>query len=505
VTEQFDTGVVTIMFTDVEGSTDLTRRLGDEAAQRTIEEHRRIVREQLAAHDGREIDSIGDGFMLTFLSTRRAIACAVAIQKALAEHGREHPHEEVRVRVGLNVGEVLERGGHPFGAAVNATQRVAAYAKGGQIFVSEPVRHLAGTIPDVQFRDRGRRALKGFSERWRLFEVVWEQPAKRAPTPKPAAKPGSRRRLLVAAAALAVVLVAVVAAFLALRGGDEPLDRVAPNSIGVIDPGTGEIAAEVAVGNSPVDITYDEENSRLWVANLDVGTISEVDPESRSVVGTFGVGAGPRGVAAGEGAVWIANTFANQVSLFDPQQDTVRDRADVPGPRDIAVGFGAVWVANITDRVVVRIDPTTLDVEEVGPGTAVALGRDAVWVANGTRVTRYDPGTGEPEGRGFTLRLPVNQITVDENGRVWATHTTADAVSRIDPSDGTSQTIENAGNDPTGIAVGEGAAWVASSLGRALLRIGLETRRVEETIRLGASPEAVVVADGHVWVTTQEP
>ena len=130
MSDQFDTGVVTLMFTDVEGSTDLTRRLGDEVARRTIEEHRRIVRAKLAEHDGREIDSIGDGFMITFSSPRRAVACAVAIHKALADHAREHPDEEVRVRIGLNVGEVLERGGHPFGAAVNATQRVAANGEG---------------------------------------------------------------------------------------------------------------------------------------------------------------------------------------------------------------------------------------------------------------------------------------------------------------------------------------------------------------------------------------
>ena len=176
MSDQLDTGVVTLMFTDVEGSTDLTRRLGDEVARRTIEEHRRIVRAKLAEHDGREIDSIGDGFMITFSSPRRAVACAVAIHKALADHAREHPDEEVRVRIGLNVGEVLERGGHPFGAAVNATQRVAATAKGGQIFVSEPVRHLAGTIPEVIFRDRGRFQLKGFDERWRLYEVDRERP-----------------------------------------------------------------------------------------------------------------------------------------------------------------------------------------------------------------------------------------------------------------------------------------------------------------------------------------
>src|SRR5918992_1872774 len=223
MSDPFDTGVVTIMFTDVEGSTDLTRRLGDEAARRTIENHRRIVREQLAEHHGREIDSIGDGFMLTFLSTRRAIACAVAIQKALAEHAREHPDEEVRLRIGLNVGEVLERGGHPFGAAVNATQRVAAEAKGGQIFVSEPVRHLAGTIPEVTFRDRGRFQLKGFDERWRLYEVVWQRPTEKAPAkPKRAPeRPAAwwRRRTFVAAGAAAAALLAAAGAFAFLRGG----------------------------------------------------------------------------------------------------------------------------------------------------------------------------------------------------------------------------------------------------------------------------------------------
>ena len=180
--DPFDTGVVTVMFTDVEGSTDLTRRLGDEAARRTIENHRRIVRETLAAHDGREIDSIGDGFMLTFLSTRRAIACAIAIQKALAEHAREHPEEEVKLRIGLNVGEVLERGGHPFGAAVNATQRVGAHAKGGADLRQRAGPPPRGHDPRRQFSDRGRFALKGFPERWRLFEVVWAPPGSVRPS-----------------------------------------------------------------------------------------------------------------------------------------------------------------------------------------------------------------------------------------------------------------------------------------------------------------------------------
>jgi virginiamycin B lyase len=95
----------------------------------------------------------------------------------------------------------------------------------------------------------------------------------------------------------------------------------------------------------------------------------------------------------------------------------------------------------------------------------------------------------------------VTQLAVDENGVVWVTHQGDDAVSRVDPTGGASQ-IEGVVDAPTGIAVGEGSVWVASSLGRSLLRIGPKSRKVEQTIPLGSSPAGVVVAAGLVWVTT---
>jgi class 3 adenylate cyclase/streptogramin lyase len=503
MTDPFDTGVVTVMFTDVEGSTDLTRRLGDEAARRTIDEHKRIVRAKLKEHDGREIDSIGDGFMITFLSTRRAVACAVAIQRALEAHGEEHPDEEVRVRIGLNVGEVLERGGHPFGAAVNATQRVAAHARGGEIFVSEPVRHLAGTIPEVTFRDRGRRALKGFPERWRLYEIVWRLPKEKArPKPKPKREPAARRRrqLLLAGVSTAAAVVAL-AAFLVLREGASTLDRVAANSVGIIDPSSGDILGEIRVGSSPGDIAFGE--GSLWVANLNSGTISEIDPDSKELRDTFNAGDKPRGIAAGEGAVWVTNGFNNKLSVFDPAQDVVSATVDLAGPKDVAVGHGAVWVANVTDGAVVRIDPVTHEPERFASGTAVALGENTVWVADGLKLTGFDPETRRV-GRRFTLRFEVSQLAVGEDGVVWATHQTDDAVSYVDP-DGGSSALEGIANEPTGIAVGEGAVWVADSLGRSLVRIDAKSKKVERSIPLGSVPEAVVVAAGRVWVTTRAP
>jgi YVTN family beta-propeller protein len=496
----FDTGVVTIMFTDVEGSTDLTRRLGDEAARQTIESYRRIVRAALAEHDGREIDSIGDGFMLTFLSTRRAVACAVAIHKALAEHARDTPDEEVRVRIGLNVGEVLERGGHPFGAAVNATQRVAAYAKGGEIYVSEPVRHLVGTIPEVTFRDRGRRQLKGFDERWRLYEVVWRRPEKKAPAAPRPSVPATvrRRRQLLLAGAGAGVAILTLAGLLVLRDGASTLDRVAANSVGIVDPGSGDIVGAIRVGSDPADIAVGE--GALWVANLVSGTISEIDPDAREVRATFNAGDHPRGIAAGEGAVWVTNGFDDQLSVFDPSQNTVTDTIDLLGPKDVAVGHGAVWVATVTDRTVFRLDAEARDPERLSSGTAVALGEDLVWVADGRRLRGFDPETRTVRRR-VELRFAITQLAVGEDGIVWATHQGNDAVSYYDP-DGGSSALEDIANEPTGIAVGEGAVWVADALGRSLLRIGAESRRVERTIPLGSLPQAVVVADGRVWVTT---
>jgi class 3 adenylate cyclase/streptogramin lyase len=501
VPDQFDTGVVTIMFTDVEGSTDLTRRLGDEAARRTIDAHRRIVRTMLTEHDGREIDSIGDGFMITFLSTRRAVACAVDIHKALEEHSREHPDEEVRVRIGLNVGEVLERGGHPFGAAVNATQRVAAHAKGGQIFVSEPVRHLAGTIPEVTFRDRGRRALKGFPERWRLYEVVWQPPKEKVPKPRREPTPAAaRRRQLAVAGAVVGAAVLALAAFLVLRGGETTLDRVAANSAGIIDPDSGDIVGEVRVGSSPQDIAFGE--GSLWVANLISGTISEIDPDSREV-DSFYAGDKPRAIAVGEGAVWVANGFENTLSIFDPGQDSRTDTIPLSGPKDVAVGHGAVWVANETDRTVVRVDPETHQPEQFARGRAVAIGKTLVWVADGKRLTGFNPDTGARVRR-VTLRFEVSQLAVGEDGTVWATHQGDDAVSYVDPR-GASGALDNIANEPTGIAVGEGAVWVANHLGRSLVRIDGTSRKVDGRIPLGSLPEGVAVAAGRVWVTTQAP
>jgi class 3 adenylate cyclase len=165
-----DEGVHTILFTDVEGSTELTRRLGDRQARALLREHENIVREALQAHGGLEVKSMGDGFMVSFPSAARALECAIAIQRALAVRGGDG----LRVRIGLNAGEPISERGDLFGSAVNLAARIADAAGGGEILVSDVVRQLVSG-KGFAFAERGETALKGFEEPVRLFEVHWRE------------------------------------------------------------------------------------------------------------------------------------------------------------------------------------------------------------------------------------------------------------------------------------------------------------------------------------------
>src|SRR2546426_7970262 len=133
-------GTVTVLFSDVEGSTDLRTREGDDIAQEVMRTHERLLREQLPAFGGREVVFMGDGFMVAFASARKALECAVAIQRAFEGHNRSGPAHPIRVRIGLNSGEVLRESGTLYGTAVNAAARISAKAQGEQILVSQVTR-----------------------------------------------------------------------------------------------------------------------------------------------------------------------------------------------------------------------------------------------------------------------------------------------------------------------------------------------------------------------------
>ncbi len=165
--------VHTILFTDVEASTSLTQRLGDEKARDILRSHERIVREALRSHGGSEVKTMGDGFMASFSSATRALECAIAIQRSFQEHN-EAEEEPIHVRVGLNAGEPIAEEEDLFGTAVIVAARIAAKAAGGEILAANVVRELAAG-KGFLFSDRGDTALRGFQDPVRLFEVRWRE------------------------------------------------------------------------------------------------------------------------------------------------------------------------------------------------------------------------------------------------------------------------------------------------------------------------------------------
>jgi class 3 adenylate cyclase len=175
---QVDAGTVTILFSDIESSTERVSRIGDVAWFELLELHNRVFREELTKTGGREIKSQGDGFMLTFPSVRRAVAFAVAVQRRLVAHEQADPDRAVRVRIGVHTGEVItDASGDMFGRHVNKAARVANLAGGGQILVSGTVREIASGDHDVEFGDGVEVELKGLDGTHVVHEVFWrDQP-----------------------------------------------------------------------------------------------------------------------------------------------------------------------------------------------------------------------------------------------------------------------------------------------------------------------------------------
>jgi class 3 adenylate cyclase/predicted esterase len=173
-------GLQSVLFTDVEGSTALTQRLGDAKAREVLREHERMTREALRAHGGAEVKTMGDGFMASFSSATRALECAIAMQRAFAEHNAQVGAQSaagrtpLHVRIGLNAGEPIAEDEDLFGTAVILAARIAARAEGGEILASNVVRELVAG-KGFLFSDRGDVVLRGFEDPVRLYEVRWRE------------------------------------------------------------------------------------------------------------------------------------------------------------------------------------------------------------------------------------------------------------------------------------------------------------------------------------------
>jgi class 3 adenylate cyclase len=162
---------VTILFSDIEGSTAKTEELGDQRWMEVLREHNAIIREQLAAHEGFEVKSEGDGFMLAFQSARKALQCSIDIQRKLSS--QDVAGQPIKVRIGLHTGEMIKEGDDFFGKHVNLAARIAGQASGGEILVSALLKELTASGGDIAFGDGRDVELKGISGGQRVFAVAW--------------------------------------------------------------------------------------------------------------------------------------------------------------------------------------------------------------------------------------------------------------------------------------------------------------------------------------------
>ena len=169
-----DTAFRTILFTDLEGSTDLTQRLGDARAMGVLRAHDQIIRDAVRLHGGSEVKHTGDGMMAAFPSVTGAIESAVQIQRRFADGAQTDV--PLRIRIGMSAGEPVVERGDFFGATVQLAARLTAHAEPGTVLVSSAVRDLA-MGKGFAFRKRGRLRPKGFAESIQAFEVVWQEAA----------------------------------------------------------------------------------------------------------------------------------------------------------------------------------------------------------------------------------------------------------------------------------------------------------------------------------------
>ena len=251
----------------------------------------------------------------------------------------------------------------------------------------------------------------------------------------------------------------------------------------------------IPVGAGPVAVAYGE--GYVWTASGD-GTLTRIDPETDAAREAPARIADPGGIAAGEGALWVTSRARDTVTRIDPRSlEAVGDPIDAGAqPGDVAVGAGDVWVANTADGTVTRIDPSTGEPDDpihVAQYQVLGLcfGEDGVWVAKTDdrlaqriELVRIDPeseAVGEVAAR-IPAAIPVRLAA--GGGGVWATLVGGVRPPATEPRPGQVALLDagdlsvpvkllRAGMRPAGVAVGEGAVWIANSGSGTVTRIGL--------------------------------
>jgi YVTN family beta-propeller protein len=525
---ELPTGTVTFLFTDIEGSTQLERRLRERYGQ-VLGEHRSIVRAAFAAHGGHEIDTQGDSFFYVFPRAKGAVDAAVEAQRNLSAHG--WPDDgAVRVRMGINTGEASLEDGRYVGFAVHRAARIAAAGHGGQILLSSSTRDVVE--PDLgtglAVRDLGERRLKDLPRPERVYQLVVDGlPSEFAALKTLDVELRRKRRRLYAGGALIGVLAAAVAIPVFALGQGSGGANVQPNSVAAIDAASNDLIDFVPVGVRPEAVTVGE--GSVWVANTEDETVSRIDARTRRLVRTIPVDGHPSDVVVGYGSTWVLLSGApaliqKVVPELNEAGETVPAVISTGGcshsQAGLSVGGRALWVActQISGSDASKVDPPTGDVvridealfssSPVGIGLSdIAFGFGSLWITNrtGNAVVQIDAETLRNLREVQVGRAP--EAVAVSLSSVWVANSEDDTVSRFEVGGPDEPVVVSAipvGDGPVDVAVGEDAVWVVNRGDRTISRIDPQRGTVVATIELENEPVRVAAGDGAVWVTVQE-
>ena len=526
------TGTVTFVFTDVEGSTALVKKLGDGYGE-LLEQHHRVLRTVFGGSEGHEIDTQGDAFFFTFRRARDAVRAAVEVQRTVAAE-RWPEDVTVRIRIGIHTGEPGLAGSAYHGLDVVRAARISAAAHGGQILVSSPTRDLVGeAIPDVTFRDLGEHGLKEIDRPERIFQVVAPGLAEEFPPPRTdgarvmsiggreeelaaagqaavvaegRARLGRRARILAVLGAV-VLAGAIAAAVIELTGtSDSSSVAVVPNSVAVIDPKEDTVVGDVRVGARPVAVVAGA--GGIWVANADDGTVSRIDPKTHAVVSTIGLGTDVSDLAVGFGSVWVANGNDGTLARIDPRLNSIARTLDFGGQSKLApepvfwvtTGNGSVWLTR--GNRVLRIDPKTEQVTASIPveePLGLTAGQQEVWVTTRSNHAVHIEPTTDAITATVPLPGPAFAPTLG-GGSLWLIMALLDhdEVWRLDPDTGAPTGTEASRSELSDVAWSPGGVWASDRSGW-VLHLDPRFERLPVRIRIGAQPTGVAVGYGSIW------
>jgi peptide/nickel transport system substrate-binding protein len=506
--------LTTVVMTDLVGSTEHAAELGDHGWRELLELHHALIRTALRRMGGREIDTAGDGFFVTFDAPAAAVGFTLEIEISVAELGLD-------IRAGVHVGEVEQMGAKVTGLTVVIASRIMAAAAAGEVLVSSTVRDLT-TGSSLTFEDRGVRDLKGVPGEWHVYAVTragtelvdTDRGQATAIERRAAAVRRARARPIWQRRPRLVVSTAIVLAVVLASGGllltkpwqPAALASVSENSIGIIDPSRDEVIDEIGVGTRPGGIAIG--GGSVWVTNTGDDSVTQIDLAKRSVSLRVDVGRAPEGIAVTDGSVWVANSGERTVSRINMATGRVVQTIEVGNsPTAIVAAGDGLWVANATDSTIVRIDAAAGKVgQPVGVAAkpvALAADADGLWVASadGASVSHHDPLSGATREAPIRLNARPTALAIDPTS-VWVA--SADGkVTRIDRGgNGVTATIPVGARLSTLVVSGE-ALWVGDLDGTVYRVDAANQSSPPKVIPTSSAVASLAAVEGGIWLATQ--